>query len=175
MLSQVRFKHTKNARNGHSKYVRCNIEDMSGSIECVMWPDDLARHKEEPANEQVCFVRGSLDPRSQNGKPLLLLTRFLSVEQAQRELTQVIVISLNAAAHDPSVIDWLARTLPRGRGTCPVYLDFRDGAGRRARVRLPEEFLASPLSFPKAELEAVLGSGAVRFAVPGNGNGRNGK
>ena len=34
MLSQVRFKHTEKARNGHSKFVRCNIEDMTGSIEC---------------------------------------------------------------------------------------------------------------------------------------------
>jgi DNA polymerase-3 subunit alpha len=174
MLSQVRFQHTKNARNGHSKYVRCNIEDLSGSIECVMWPDDLARHKEEPQNEQVCFVRGCLDPRSQKGTPTLLLTRFLSVEQAQRELTRVMLITLRLSQHGPQHIDGIARALKRTPGTCPVLLDVRDEGGRWTRLKLSEEFRIDPRTAAAAELEELLGAGAVKFSGPANGNGRNG-
>jgi DNA polymerase-3 subunit alpha len=175
MLSQVRFQHTKTARNGHSKYVRCNIEDLSGAIECVMWPDDLARHKEEPQNEQVCFVKGALDPRSQNGKPLLLLTRFLSVEQAQRELTRLMHITLRLSEHGPDHIDAIARALKRSPGACPVLLDVRDPAGRWARFKLSDEFRIDPRTVATAELEDVLGRGTVKFSGPVNGNGRNGK
>jgi DNA polymerase-3 subunit alpha len=173
MLSQVRFQHTKTARNGHSKYVRCNIEDMSGSIECVMWPDDLARHKEEPANEQVCFVRGSLDPRSQKGTPLMLLTRFLSVEQAQRELTRLMLITLRLDQHGPEFVEAIARALRRTPGTCPVFLDVRDPGGRWARLKLSDEFRIDPRTVATAELEELLGRGAVKFSGPANG--RNGK
>jgi DNA polymerase-3 subunit alpha len=175
MLSQVRFQNTKNARNGHSKYVRCNIEDISGSIECVMWPDDLARHKEEPANEQVCFVRGAIDPRSQKGTPLLLLTRFMSIEQAQRELTRLMIVTLRMDEHGPQHVEAVARALRRTPGTCPVLLDVRDPAGRWARLKVSDEYRIDPRTVATAELEELLGRGAVKFSGPPNGNGRNGK
>ncbi len=175
MLSQVRFQNTKNARNGHSKYIRCNIEDMSGSIECVMWPDDFARLKEEPQNEQICFVRGAIDPRSQNGKPLLLLTRFLSIEQAQRELTRLMLIKLRLNQHGPEHVDAIARALKRTPGKCPVFLDVGDPGGRWARLKLSDEFCIDPRTVATAELEELLGKGTVIFSAPSNGNGRNGK
>ncbi len=169
MLSQVRFQQTKNARNGHSKYVRCNLEDMTGSMECVMWPDDLARQKDEPGNEQVCFVKGAIDPRSQNGKPLLLLTRFLSIEQAQRELTRVMLVTVRMNEHGPEHIDAIARALKRTPGSCPVLLDVRDPAGRWARLKLSDSFSINPLTVAAAELEEVLGAGTVKFSGPVNG------
>ncbi len=175
MLSQVRFQHTKSARNGHSKYVRCNLEDMSGSVECVMWPDDLAKHKEEPANEQVCFVRGAIDPRSQSGRPLLLLTRFLSIEQAQRELTRLMIVTLRMNEHGPDHVEAIARALRRTPGTCPVLLDVRDPGGRWARLKLSDEFRIDPRTVATAELEELLGRGAVKFSGPPNGTGKNGK
>jgi DNA polymerase-3 subunit alpha len=170
MLSQVRFQTTKTGR----RYVRCNIEDMTGSIQCAMWPDDLAQQKEEPQDEQVCFVRGRIDPRSQSGKPMLMLTRFLSVEQAQRELTQFMHIVLRLDQHQADHIDAIARTLRRTPGRCPVWLDVRDPGGRWARLRLSEEFHIDPLKVATAELEELLGQGAVKFSGIGHGNGRNG-
>jgi DNA polymerase-3 subunit alpha len=175
MLSQVRFKHTEKARNGHSKFVRCNIEDMTGAIECLMWPDDLARHKEEPHDEQVCFVRGAIDPRSQSGKPLLLLTRFLSIEQAQRELTRLMILTLRLDCHGPEHIEAIGRILRRTPGPCPVFLDVRDAGGKWARLKLSEEFAIDPRNVATAELEEVLGPGTVKFSGPAVGNGRNGK
>jgi len=169
MLSQVRFKNTEKARNGHSKFVRCYLEDMTGSIECLMWPDDLARHKEEPRDDQVCFVRGAIDPRRQNGKPMLLLTRFLSVEQAQRELTRLMLITLRLNEHGPDHIDAIGRTLKRAQGSCTVYLDVRDSGGRWARLKLSDEFAIDPRTVATAELEELLGPGSVKFSGPVSG------
>jgi DNA polymerase-3 subunit alpha len=169
MLSQVRFQHTKNARNGNSKYVRCNIEDMSGSIECVMWPDDLARQKDEPANEQVVFVKGAIDPRNQNGKPLLLLSRFLSIEQVQRELTRFMLITLRLGQHLPEHVEAIARALKRSPGPCPVLLNVRDAGGHWARFKLADEFCIDPRTVSTAELEDVLGAGTVKFSGPVSG------
>ena len=61
MLVGVRFANTKVARNGNSKYLRCKLEDLTGAIECVMWPDDLARCREEVREEQPYFVRGVVE------------------------------------------------------------------------------------------------------------------
>jgi hypothetical protein len=141
-----------------------------------MWPDDLARHKEEPHDEQVCFVKGAIDPRGQSGKqPILLLTRFLSIEQAQRELTRLMILTLRLSQHGPEHIEAIARILKRTLGPCPVFLDVRDPGGRWVRLKLSDEFCIDPRTVATAELEEVLGPGTVKFSGPVGGNGRNGK
>ena len=51
----------------------------------------------------------------------------------------------------------------------------RDPAGRWARFKLSDEFCIDPRTVATAELEELLGAGAVKFSGPPNGNGRNGK
>jgi DNA polymerase-3 subunit alpha len=172
MLSSVRFQNTKSARNGNTRYARFNIQDLSGQIECVIWPDDLARQTLEPADDLVCFVRGCIDPKSSKERPLLMLTRLLTIEQAQRELTKLMIVSLRLGEHQPSHIDALARALKRTPGTCPVFLDVRDGNGKWARLKLPDEYRVNPLAVATAELEAVIGPGCIKFSGPVNGSAR---
>src|SRR5262249_28490216 len=47
VLTQIRLMNTKRARNGNTRYARCKLEDLTGAVECVMWPDDYARQKDE--------------------------------------------------------------------------------------------------------------------------------
>src|SRR5262249_18467819 len=131
MLTQIRFMNTKKARNGNTRYLRCKLEDFTGVAECVMWPDDFARHKEEGAEDRVCFVKGTIERTRE--EPGLVLTRILSVEQAQRELTKGLVLYLNTPQHGEQHIDAIARILNRTPGACPVYLHLRDAAGRKCR------------------------------------------
>jgi DNA polymerase-3 subunit alpha len=172
MLTQVRFMNTKTARNGNTRYVRCVLEDLTGQIECVMWPDDLARHKDDVHEERVCFVKGAIDLRSSRERPVLLLTRILSLEQAQREMTRLVLISLRLDVHEALHIDAIARVLQRTPGSCPVFLDVRDPSGKWARFKLADEFGVNPLTLAVAELEEMLGSGCVKYSSAGTGNGK---
>ena len=54
MLTVVRLMNTKNARNGNSRYARFKLEDFSGSVECVMWPDVFAKYKELVEEDRIC-------------------------------------------------------------------------------------------------------------------------
>jgi DNA polymerase-3 subunit alpha len=177
MLTNVRFKNLdKPGRNGNSRYVRLNIEDLTGTIECVMWPDDLARQTLDIQDEVVCFVRGAIDPKSSREKPLLLLTRVLSVEQAQRELTKGMVIQLTLGVHVEAAIDHIGRVLKRTPGQCPVFLTVRDQSGRRALLKLSSDYRINPATVAVGELETLLGEGSVKFSAPAsNADGRNGR
>ena len=176
MLTQVRFQNTKRAgRSGNSRYLRCKLEDFSGSAECVMWPDDFARHKDEVMEDRICFVRAAVD-RTRD-EPGLILSRILSVEQAQRELTKGLVLKISLGIHSPDLIDSLAGVLQRAAGSCPVYLNVQDPGGKRGLLRLGDEFRINPAVLPVDELEAMLGPGRVKFSgITGqaNGNGRRG-
>jgi DNA polymerase-3 subunit alpha len=172
VLTQIRLMNTKRARNGNTRYVRCKLEDLSGVVECVMWPDDYARQKDEFQEDRVCFVRGTTERTRE--EPGLILTRVLSIEQAQRELTKGLVLSLRLGVHEPEMIDAIGRVLERTQGSCPVYLAIRDGSGRRSVLKLGESYRVNPANVPIGELETILGKGAVKFSGPVNGHSRNG-
>jgi DNA polymerase-3 subunit alpha len=169
MLTAVRFRNTQKARNGNSRYALCSIEDFTGSMKCVMWPDDLARHKDDLYDDRVCFIRATVNKKRDD--PVLVLTRVMSIEEAQRELTRGLALLLRLDM-PPELIDTLGRALQRAPGACPVYLTVKDGAGKRAVFKLSSEYSVNPATVPVGELEALLGPGAVKFSGPANGNGR---
>jgi DNA polymerase-3 subunit alpha len=177
MLTQVRFMNTKKARNGNSRYVRCKLEDFTGAAECVMWPDDFVRYKDEVREDRVCFVKATVERTRE--EPGLVLSRILDIEQARRELTKGLVLLLRLGAYGEEdeinrIIDALGRVLQRAPGPCPTFLTVRDEGGRRCLLKLGAEFAVNPATVAVGELETLLGEGAVKFSGPFNGSGRNG-
>jgi DNA polymerase-3 subunit alpha len=170
ILTQVRFQNTKKARNGNSRYVRCKLEDFTGAVECVMWPDDFARYKDEIHEDRICFVRAAVERTRE--EPGLILSRVFSIEQARRELTRGLVLSLVSGVHGESELEAALQMLQRAPGSCPVYVAVRDASGKRASLRLGETYRINPEKLPISELEDLLGVGRVIFSGPNNG--RNG-
>ena len=127
----------------------------------------MSRVTSRSASSREPSIRGA-----RTASRLLLLTRFLSIEQAQRELTRVMLVTVRVNEHGPEHIDAIARALKRTPGSCPVLLDVRDPAGRWARLKLSDSFSINPLTVAAAELEEVLGAGTVKFSGPVNGRNR---
>jgi DNA polymerase-3 subunit alpha len=167
MLTQVRYMNTKKARNGNSRYVRCKLEDLTGAAECVLWPDDYLRCKDEVHEDRICFVKAAVERTRE--EPGLVLNDILSVEQAQRQLTKWLLLDLSVGTHSLSALDALAGVLQRTPGACPVYVQVRDVGGKRALLKASEEFHINPASLSTADLEMILGPGRVKF------RGANGK
>jgi DNA polymerase-3 subunit alpha len=172
MLTQVRFLNTKRARNGNSRYCRCKLEDFTGSAECVMWPDDFLRYKEHVLEDNICFIVAAVERTRE--EPGLVISRILTIEQAQVERTTGMVISLSLDS-DPNVMEGIASVLSRHQGRCPVFLFVRDASGKLLRMKAGEEYRVNPASPVKGELEMLVGPGRVYFSRPANGNGRNGR
>ncbi len=172
MLTQIRFQNTKTARNGNSRYVRCKVEDLTGAVECVMWPDDFVRFKDEFQEDRVCFVKGVVE-RTRD-MPGLVLSRVLSIEQVVRELTRFVVLTLRIGLHGPEHVDQLAPVLRRARGPCPIDLYVVDADEHLAHLRLGQGFGVNPASLPLGEMEAIVGANGIKLfgrRVRRNGNG----
>jgi DNA polymerase-3 subunit alpha len=167
MLTQVRYLNTKKARNGNTRYVRCKLEDFTGAVECVMWPDDYLHYKDEIAEDRVCFIKAAVERTRE--APGLILSRVFSIEQAERELTKGVSLLLKLAEHGSYVIDQLAPLLRGWAGPCPVFLDVVDAVGKWCRYKVNEEFHVQPGAVQIDALEAILGPGTVRFLGTGNG------
>jgi DNA polymerase III subunit alpha len=172
MLTELRYMNTKKARNGNSRYLRCKLEDFTGAVECVMWPDDLVRFKDEVVEDRPCFVQGTID-RSRE-PPGLILTRIMSIDQAQKELTRSLWLSLTLGVHSGEHLEGIARLLKRAPGPCPVFLVLQDAAGKRSVLKCGQDYSINPARLVAAELEMLLGAGRVAFAGAGTINGSNG-
>jgi hypothetical protein len=55
-----------------------------------------------------------------------------------------------------------------------VFLYVRDAAGKLMVLKASDSFRVNPATLPRAELEAILGPGTVRFSRQGHGAARNG-
>ena len=93
---------------------------------------------------------------------MLVISRVLTLEQAAQELASKLWLQLNLGRHRPSHIDVLAEVL-RHLGQLPVYLEVIDPAGRRTVLKLGRGFHVNPATYPREELEGILGSGTVRL------------
>lgn len=167
MLTLVRFFNTKKARNGNSRYARFKLEDFSGPIECVMWPDDYVRYKELVAEDRILFVAGLVEKDRE--EPIVQVTRLLTLEEGQRLRTTGLVLLLDLS-DDPRqllVLDSLAAILQRSPGPIPVFLHIRDAAGKWLRLKAGDHLKINPTTLAKADLETLLGPGRVEFARQG--------
>ena len=79
--------------------------------------------------------------------------------------TKELVIRLPYGEDDETLgkIDRLRAILPNYRGSCPVWLVVRDGAGRLARLKLAADYWVNPATLQMEELDRFLGPGAAVF------------
>lgn len=163
MMSALRVFISK--RSGEP-YARFSVEDFEGSAECVMWPSEYARWRQELADDRVLLLGGKVERRDRDG-PILVVNKVLTLDQARRELSKGVVLKLSLTQHQPEQLHGVSRTLQRASGACPVYLQITDQQGKRAILRLSDEFRVDPHTLNLDELEMVLGRGCVMFTGRG--------
>jgi DNA polymerase-3 subunit alpha len=140
----------------------------------VIFPDDYLRNKDQVREENICFVKGTVDRTRE--EPGLIVTRILTSEQAEREYTRGLMLKLHGRTHGEEVVTAVGKILQRAPGRCPVYLEITDAAGKRAWLRVGEQYYIDVGRLARRELEDLLGGPEhLEFRGPTNGNGRNGK
>jgi DNA polymerase-3 subunit alpha len=162
MLTQVRLMNVKKARNGNTRYVRCKIEDFTGVLEAMMWPEDYAKFKDDFADDRILFAEGTVEQRGE--EPQLVMTRVFNIDTARKELTKGLVLKLDLGQHRLELLDQLAKVLCKTPGPCQVYVQVTDAAGKRAVLRAGHAFNVNPADVRLGELEMLLGPGQVMFA-----------
>jgi DNA polymerase-3 subunit alpha len=161
MFTQVRLMNTKKARNGNSRYARCKIEDFTGAVEAVMWPDDYVRYKDFVVDDAIHFICGILE--KDRDEPIVQITKILTLEQGARERTAGLVLMMDLDA-EPAKVNSVASVLSRAPGSCPVFLHVRDGAGKWIKLKVDDKFRINPQTLTKSDLETILGPGRVQFS-----------
>lgn len=191
MIGAIKKAQTKNpSRNGHSKYVNFDLEDPSGVVRCIMWPDDFANHGDKVVAEQIVIIKGRVDSRGR--EPNIIVNKLFTLEQAEKEYTKQIALKFVAGYHTDEDMKRVRDILSRYPGKTPVVLvietanpedelpatnghtlsggtdeedeDDTDTAPRhRLRAIMTTSHQVSAKIELKRELQTVLGEGGFRF------------
>lgn len=121
MISAVKLATAKKpSRNGNTRYANFDLEDSSGVIRCIAWPEDYARFEELIRTENVVIVAGKVDRRGR--EPNLIVNRILTLDQADREFTSQVAIKFERGLHTAADVDRVRLLVSRFPGSTQVVI-----------------------------------------------------
>jgi len=190
MISSIKKATTKNpSRNGNSKYVNFDLEDATGVVRCIMWPDDYANDGEIVQQDSILIVKGRVDLRGR--EPNIIVNKLLTLADAEKEFTRQIVLFFKRGYHTEDEMKRARETLGRYPGKTPVVVvvDTIDMApppdasanledaetisatsSGRLRAILSTSVAVTARTELRAELQAILGPEACRFQAAHSSN-----
>jgi len=194
MISAIKKATTKNpSRNGNSKYVNFDLEDASGVVRCILWPDDYANEGEKVQQDGIVIVKGRIDSRGR--EPNIIVNKLLTLADAEKEFTRQIVLFLKRGYHSEEEMKRARETISRFPGKTPVVVvvetldpevspaigngsepnkdvarsESRPQQSGRVRAILSTSLQVAARTELRQELQAILGEEACRFQAAGNG------
>ncbi|NMC19277.1 MAG: DNA polymerase III subunit alpha [Thermogutta sp.] len=174
VVSAVNVKLTRNPRpDAPNKFAMFDLEDTSGIVRCIMWPEAYARYGEYLAGDRVVAALGTIDKRGGGDEFNLIVQELIPVEDLEKRFARGIQLQLIEGRDPCETLDNLYRTIKLypGRGELQLLLVLRDGRQVVMDCRGLGVALDSELA---ARLEDILGMGRVRRLAVRLGNGRNG-
>jgi DNA polymerase III subunit alpha len=167
MISSIKKAQTKKpSRNGHTKYVNFDFEDVQGTVRCIMWPEEFARFGDLVKSESIVIVEGKVDKRSR--EPNLIVGEMLTLEQAEKKFTDQVAIRFDQALHGERELLATLSILKRHPGKCDtaIIVETFDPGNPNQRLRhlLSNPALKVSVGGSLAEeLQALLGTTSVQF------------
>ncbi len=148
------------------------LEDLEGGIEVLVFPESYKRVAGRLAEDQVVLVKGKAE-KEDEGKARLVANEVLTLDQAKLADARSVTIRMPLSRWDRATGERLRDILSAHRGECAVTLEMvREGAFRVA-VAPAAPFRVRPDAALHAEVEALLGPGALLLAR-GNGAPKEG-
>ncbi len=121
MISAIKLATAKkSSRNGHTRYANFDLEDPTGIIRCIAWPEDYARYEEVIRAENLVIVAGKVDRRGR--EPNVVVNRLLTLDQADKEFTSQVAIRFETGIHTVDDMQRVRGLLQRYPGSTDVVL-----------------------------------------------------
>jgi DNA polymerase III subunit alpha len=162
MITNVQFKNVQKSRSGLTRMAKLTFEDLSGATPAMLWPEEFAKMADLVKNDQIVFIKGTLDRR--RDPPELIVSRIIPLEQGPAELTRGVIVRLHKGLHQTEHLERLLRAIRIRPGNLDLYLEIVGleqvrraiyKAGASLRIRYDDRLVL--------DLEDAIGLGFVRL------------
>jgi DNA polymerase-3 subunit alpha len=178
MLASIKLAHVKKVRPGvtATKYANFDLEDKSGAIRCILWPDDFVTFGELVQADSVLAVRGVIDRRS-GDEANLIVNELIPLDQIDSRYTSGLVICVDERNADSGTLKTLHEIIRGYPGDRDLFFLFSLADG--SRVQLKSQRLKIDIHAElRRRVDDLLGPGHTRSVMSPpatNGGQRTGR
>lgn len=149
-------------RNGKSM-AQVEVEDASGSVRCVVFPDAWQEYGNLLREDAIVFVSGGVDRA--NDQVGVIVREVIAVEDAREKLTQSVIVRIERTGLDAKMLDGLHALCERHRGPCPLMLEIQIPDRKPVLIRASRALGVRPSEAFDYEVGELLGAGCVRLVA----------
>ncbi|HWL93694.1 MAG TPA: DNA polymerase III subunit alpha, partial [Phycisphaerae bacterium] len=163
MISKVRMVTTKNGRNAGSKLAVLSFEDLSGSIEAVVFSEELEKFRGSIVPDSVVFLRGSVDKRRE--EPSLRVSEVIAFDDAAEKLAEALILHVRSTIADAGSLARLREVCREFPGARPFFIRVERLGELAAMIQCPGSLRVRPGEKFKKAVESVLGEKSVELVA----------
>jgi len=136
-----------------------NLEDLVGAVEVIVFPDLYKSAHHLLLTDTPLIVAGQLDKSEQGNK--IKAVRIHLLTEVKKKGAKRLDIKLNATGLTQDDLLKVKDILLRYKGDIPVYLRLQNPSRKDSLISVGREICVNPNDKLIAEIESVLGAGAV--------------
>ena len=157
MLSAIRIARTRKG----DRYASFELEDMHGSIRCILWPERLEKFEDVVRQDAILYVHGSVDRRG-GDEANLIIEEVVPLDQLASRCTRGMLVRVSEVEHGPHALDKLREILGDYPGSCQLELFLQLVDGTNVHMRCHESRVeASPQL--RTRVDELLGKGNLKL------------
>jgi DNA polymerase-3 subunit alpha len=164
MLAAIKLSQTKNPRPGatHTKYAMFDLEDMTGLVRCIVWPEEYANFGTLVESDAIRVVRGVIDRRPGSEETNLIVNELIPLEDMAGRFTKGIVIRLDESLHSREDVVRLREILRGYPGACDLQFVVRLADGSKVFLRTDTLRVGLDAEM-RSRVDELLGAGNLRL------------
>ena len=156
----ITFLKLKNTKKG-DRYATFVLEDLSGTIEVIVWPDTYQKVQAALHSEDPVIVSAKLDISDE--RCLLIGNSIESAIHLRDKTAKEAVVVVSSKKCTPQQLEVLKNVFTEHKGACPVKLIIRNHAHSETVLALPPEYRVQPSEQLCTTLERLFGEPVLTF------------
>lgn len=155
IVASIKQKMTKK----NEKMAIVNLEDLTGTVEVIVFPDLYKTAHEQLMTETPLIVAGTLD-KSEQGNKIKAVRIHLLTELRKKAMSRMDIRFSSTGLTQNDLLK-VRDILLRYKGDIPVYLRLQNLSRRDSLISVDKQIRVNPNQQLITEIESVLGSGTV--------------
>ena len=140
------------------------LEDLSGKIECIIFPKVFAEYELVLAGDDPLVIEGYVNMQESPRK--IFADKIFKLKEHSENKISGVRINVDLADLTEMKLNKLRQVLLSYRGATPMHMIF-EGPGGKARLPLGEEFLINPTPQMAHQINEVFNRDVVKFIIDG--------
>jgi DNA polymerase-3 subunit alpha len=137
------------------------LEDLSGSVEVIFFPEAFSRSQAALSSDQPVVVRGKVERKEDGAK--MLADSAEAADTVRERTTSRVVVSLPSHAITAERIHKFKELLGRNKGRCELRIWLQEAGVFRAPLRMPDWLVSANRSLKNDICALFMDEADVKF------------